>query len=123
MVEVTNDVPGKLVRIGFSGSVTLEQVRASEPRVETAVSGMQPGFRLLTDLSGLEFMDPACLSSIRNTMDLCNRRGVSRVVRVIPDPLKDIGLNILSLFHYRHNIPIVTFETLSEAMAALADGP
>jgi hypothetical protein len=41
------------------------------------------------------------------------------VVRVIPDPHKDIGLNILSLFHYRRGVRIVTCETLEEAMRAL----
>jgi hypothetical protein len=54
-------------------------------------------------------------------MDLLNKRSVSKVVRVIPDPQKDIGLNILSLFHYRRGLPIVTCETMDEAMAALAD--
>jgi hypothetical protein len=39
---------------------------------------------------------------------------------VIPDPRKDIGFNILSLFHYRHDIHIVTCETLEEAKRALA---
>jgi hypothetical protein len=42
------------------------------------------------------------------------------VVRVIPDPQKDIGLNILSLFHYRRRVRIVTCKTLAEAMKALA---
>jgi hypothetical protein len=43
------------------------------------------------------------------------------VVRVIPNPQKDIGLNILSLFHYRRRVRIVTCETLEEAMNALAE--
>ena len=41
------------------------------------------------------------------------------VVRVIPDPYKDIGLNIVSLFHYPRRVRIVTCETLEEAMRAL----
>jgi hypothetical protein len=44
---------------------------------------------------------------------------VEAVVRVIPDPQKDIGLNILSLFHYRRRVRIVTCATLGEAMKAL----
>jgi hypothetical protein len=43
------------------------------------------------------------------------------VVRVIPDPQKDIGLNILSLFHYRKRVRIVTCETLDEARKVLAN--
>ena len=53
-------------------------------------------------------------------VDLCNKQGIEMVVRVIPDPQKDIGLNILSLFHYRRRVRIVTCATLEEAMKALA---
>jgi hypothetical protein len=43
------------------------------------------------------------------------------VVRIIPDPRKDIGLSIMSVFHYRRGVRIVTCETLAEALSALAD--
>jgi hypothetical protein len=43
------------------------------------------------------------------------------VVRVIPDPHKDIGLNILSQFHYGPQIKLATFESLAEALSALMD--
>jgi hypothetical protein len=46
---------------------------------------------------------------------------VETVVRVIPDPHKDIGLNIMSLFHYRRRVRIITCETLAEALRSLAD--
>jgi len=74
---------------------------------------------MLTDLSGMASMDIACMPFIKNNMDFCNRRGISKVVRVIPDPEKDIGLNILSLFHYRRGIAIVTCANLEEAKEAL----
>ena len=53
-------------------------------------------------------------------MDMCNEKGVEMVVRLIPDPHKDIGLNIMSLFHYRRRVRLVTCETLAEAMKILA---
>jgi len=53
-------------------------------------------------------------------MDLCNKKGVETVVRVIPDPHKDIGLNIMSLFHYRRRVRVVTCQTLEEARRVLA---
>jgi hypothetical protein len=37
------------------------------------------------------------------------------VVRVIPDPRRDIGLKIMSAFHYRGDVKIVTCETLAQA--------
>jgi hypothetical protein len=57
---------------------------------------------------------------IRRIMDLCNQRGVAMVVRVIPDPQKDIGLNIMSLFHYKRQVRIVTCQNLAQAQRALA---
>jgi hypothetical protein len=45
---------------------------------------------------------------------------VELVVRVIPDPTKDIGLNILSVFHYRHRVRVVTCQTMEEAARLLA---
>ena len=63
---------------------------------------------------------PAFLPHIKVNMDLCNRKWISKVVRFIPDPEKDIGFNILSLFHYRRGIPIVTCESLKEAASILA---
>ena len=48
-------------------------------------------------------------------MDVLNKHGIKEVRRVIPDPTKDVGLNIMSLFHYRRDVKIVTYEKLEEA--------
>jgi len=37
----------------------------------------------------------------------------------MPDPHKDIGLNILSQFHYGPEIQITTFDTLADALQSL----
>ena len=52
-------------------------------------------------------------------MELYRSRGVARVVRIIPDPGKDIGLGILSIFHYPHGLQIITCENRAEALRAL----
>jgi hypothetical protein len=38
----------------------------------------------------------------------------------MPDPHKDIGLNILSQFHYGRDVTITTFETLADAVQSIA---
>jgi hypothetical protein len=38
----------------------------------------------------------------------------------MPDPHKDIGLNILSQFHYGTDVKIATFETLADALQNIA---
>jgi hypothetical protein len=83
--------------------------------VELLLADLPDGFRMLADLSGLEFMDVACADIIGKTMELMDRHGVAMVVRVIPDPAKDIGLNIISIFHYPNRPRIVTCQTMAEA--------
>ena len=120
MFEVKADKSRNLLKISFAQHVGPEEAKSSVDKVKALQAELQPGFQLLTDLSRLESMDVACAAYIKRTMDWCNKQGVSKVVRVIPDPHKDIGLSILSLFHYRRPLPIVTCETLAEAMKELA---
>lgn len=46
--------------------------------------------------------------------------GLGRVIRIIPDPDKDIGFNLLALVHYGGAIPTVTCKTPAEAETGLA---
>jgi hypothetical protein len=120
MFQVEVIRPQNLMVMRFARHVGPEEMKRHEETVQTLLKELQPHFSLLSDLSDLESMDPACLIYIRRVMDLLNKHGVSQVVRVIPDPHKDIGLNILSLFHYRRRLPIVTCQSLAEAMQTLA---
>jgi hypothetical protein len=53
-------------------------------------------------------------------MDALAEKNIASVTRVMPDPHKDIGLNILSQFHYGANVKIATFETLADAVQDIA---
>ena len=108
-----------LVTIRYTGMVDAQETARCAKECEIRVQKLRPGFRLLTDLTGLERMELACVPSIKRIMDLCDEAGVELVVRVIPDPHKDIGLSILSLFHYRKRVRIVTCETREEAQKVL----
>jgi hypothetical protein len=71
-------------------------------------------------------MDSAAAPHIAKIMDALAEKEVASVTRVMPDPHKDIGLNILSQFHYGPQVQIATFETLADALqniAAKADSP
>ncbi len=52
-------------------------------------------------------------------MELFDRHGLKQVVRVIPDPSKDIGFNILARFHYHNNPRITNCATMIEAVRLL----
>jgi hypothetical protein len=120
MIEASVDVPGNLLRVCYQGRIGAEETGRWLPQIASMIEQMQSGFRMLSDLSGLEMMDLACVPHIERVMDLCDCRGITMVVRIIPDPHKDIGLNILSVFHFRRGVRIVTCETMEEAIAVLA---
>jgi hypothetical protein len=105
------------------GHVGPEESERGAEQIRVLLGEMQKGFRLLTDLSALETMDLGCVPYIETVMDMCDDRGIGFVVRVIPDPSKDIGLNIMSLFHYRRGVRIVNCQNLEQAERALAEAP
>ena len=119
MFQAEADKSANLLKLSFSQHVDLDEAKRCFERVQTLLADMQPGFRLLTDLSDLELMDVACARYVGRIMDFCNAKGIAQVVRVIPDPRKDIGLKIISLFHYRRDVRAVTCENLEEAKKAL----
>ena len=66
-------------------------------------------------------MEPAAAIHIAEIMDALAEKKVAMVVRVIPDHHKDIGLNILSQFHYGPKIKLATFESLAAALSMLME--
>lgn len=119
MVQADINKSKNLLIVRHSGHVTEQQTAACVGELERLAVELSPGFQLLTDLSKLETMDLGCVPHIKSLMDICNRKGVETVIRVIPDPKKDIGLNIMSLFHYGPKVHIATCKTLAEAMKLL----
>jgi hypothetical protein len=119
VIEVQSDKSAGLLKITFSEKVTARDAEQMMSKAFAALDDLQPGFRLLADLSTLESMDVACAPFIGKVMDRCNDRGIKKVIRVIPDPSKDIGLKIMSAFHYDRHVRILTFDSLAEAQEAL----
>ena len=114
------DQTKQLLQLRFSGSVGLEEAQACLKEVRELVAEIRPGFMLLTDLSELERMELSCEPLIDEVMEILNRKGIQKVVRVIPDPRKDIGFGIMSLFHYGHQVRVITCASMSEAEPHLA---
>jgi hypothetical protein len=111
--------PQRLICLCYIDQVTPEQLIRARPDVLAMLAEMEPGFRLLGDLSRLTSMDVGCLEQIGGMMEVLDRAGVGMIVRVIPDATKDIGLNILTIFHYHHRPNIVTCQSMIEAARAL----
>ena len=119
MFLATVSKPKQLLYLHFIQHVGVEELERGLADVETLLNDLTSGFRLLTDLRGLDSMDVDCARVIGKVMERCEQKGVGLVVRVIPDPTKDIGMNILSLFHYRHHPRTVTCDNMVEAAERL----
>src|SRR5436190_10771757 len=120
MVKVELDQSRNLFIIRYSDHVGPEQTERALVDVRLTLDKVGRGFRLLADLFHLQSMDVLCAPHIENAMDLFNGKGVSEIIRIIPDPRRDIGLQIMSYFHYSGDVRIVTCESMDEAMNLLA---
>jgi hypothetical protein len=121
MFTIEFDQPRNLLVIRYSDHVSPVETERALEEIGLALDKVERGFRLLADLTELRSMDVLCAPHIESAMDLCNGKGVSDVVRIIPDPRKDIGMQIMSHFHYGGNVRIVTCESVGEAMDLLRD--
>jgi anti-anti-sigma regulatory factor len=110
----------RLVKITWSGKVDSDEMRRCAEEIGVTASKIRPGFRVLVDMTDLQSMDSAGAPYIGSIMDLCVIKQVEHVVRVIPDPHKDIGLNIMSYFRYGSKIRVTICENLADAMRRLA---
>ena len=105
--------------MSYNQRVRVEELKRGREDVKALLADLPPGFRLLVDLSQLEKMDLDCMKEIGRTMEWIDKAGVEMVVRVMPDPGKDIGFNILAIFHYPRHPRIVTCKTMTEAARLL----
>jgi hypothetical protein len=120
MYAVELDRSKRLLVISAAQKVTAEEAKMAAQHIRELLRDITPGFRVLADFRWLESMDPAAAPHIADMMDALAEKEVASVTRVIPDPHKDIGLNILSQFHYGPDVTITTFETLADAIQSIA---
>jgi hypothetical protein len=116
---VHGDATRNLIEVRYRGRVTAVEAKAVSAVVMDLLPQMRQGFTFLADLSNLESMELDCAPYITKIMDVCNVAGIGTVVRIIPDPRKDIGFNILSIIHYRRGVHVLTFQNSAEAERAL----
>jgi anti-anti-sigma regulatory factor len=119
MYSVEADKSKRLVVISTVGRVTKEEAKQAAQRVRDILKDFAAGFRVLADFRWLESMDTAAARHVAEIMDTLTEKQVALVIRVMPDPHKDIGLNILSQFHYDPEIQITTFDTMADALQSL----
>jgi hypothetical protein len=119
MIICTADKAGRLLTISYSRHVGTGDMRRCLETVHGLMHQLKPGFLLLSDLSHLDSMDAECAHELGMLMDLTHAGGVSAVLRVMPDPSKDIGFNIVSRFHHPPPVRTETHSNLADAIQSL----
>lgn len=119
MIDVQVNAETQLITLSYSQRVEVEDMEQGVQEIRAALELMKPGFRLFNDLTTLNSMDPRCSEQVIEIMKACNDKKIGTVVRVIPDPTKDIGFNIMSRFHYSPEVKLRIYETLEDAVRSL----
>jgi anti-anti-sigma regulatory factor len=119
MYAVELDRSKRLLVISAAQKVTAEEAKMAARGIREVLQDVAPGLHVLADFRGLQSMDSAAAPHIAKMMDALAEKEVASVTRVMPDPHKDIGLNILSQFHYGPDVTITTFDTLADAVQSI----
>jgi hypothetical protein len=119
MISCSADESGQILTISYGRRVGLAEIGKALDDLRGLVPRMKPGFTLFSDLTHLEAMDPDCAADLGEAMTLLSDAGMANVVRLIPDPTKDIGFNIISAFHFHQPVKVHTRENLGEALRCL----
>lgn len=120
MYAVELDQSKRLLVISAVQKVTAEEANLAAQQIRERLRDVAPGLHVLADFRWLKSMDTSAARHIAEIMDVLAEKAVASVTRVMPDPHKDIGLNILSQFHYGPDVTITTFETLADAIQSIA---
>ena len=120
MFLVTSNKSRRLLYVSYIGKVDVAELQRGSLDVRALLADLPAGFKLLVELDRLESMDINCIEELGKMMELLDERGLEQVVRVIPDPSKDIGFNILARFHYKNNPRMTNCETMIQAAKLLS---
>ncbi len=121
MIEIYAEPARQVLTFKFSGQVSAEEMQAKVDVLRRELARLESGFVAFTDLTGLERMENEATDQIAAYMDLCTAKGVGRIVRLIPKPERDIGFELLSVFHHDKGIRTITCSDVEDARRALED--
>ena len=110
----------RLLHLSYIGRVSVDDLQHGSKELVVLLAELPAGLRVLVDLERLESMDTGCAKVLGRIMEVIEQHGMELVVRVIPDPTKDIGFNIISRFHYRSSPRTITCKNMMEAAKLLA---
>lgn len=103
------------LHITLAGAFSESDAKALHSELEERLAELKSDFHVLCDLSSLEDFEKTARPHYRAVMDLCSHSGARKVIRIIPDPLNNFGVTIMSNIHYDSTVPIINCKSLKEA--------
>src|SRR5437773_3229947 len=119
MIKVSYNQEHNTVIIEFQGNIDATQAEQFFFDIEKVLPKHGKGFKLLTDFSSVDTMELEVQRAIKKAMEFFNARGVSEILRVIPDPAMEIGFNAMSASRYSKEVKVHTLRSRQEARAHL----
>ena len=119
MYLLTINKPKNLILFSLIGSVQTKELHQARSEAAQLLDGLSPGFTFVTDFTNVESLSSDVAPEIGLLMELSEKREVGLVIRVVPDSSKDIGMNILTTFHYHQPPRVITCQSMLEAAEAL----
>ena len=123
MILCNVDESGEVLTMSYGQHVSAEDMKRCLGTVRDLMDQLKSGFFFVTDLSNLESMEASCAPDLGAIMELCSAKGISAVLRVVPDPGKDIGFDLISQFHCNPPVKTVIHESLAGAIKSLIKVP
>lgn len=119
MIKVSYDGEHNTAIVEFQGNIDATQAEQFFLDVEKVLPKHAKGFKLLADFSSVETMELEVQRAIKKAMEFFNERGVTEILRVIPDPALEIGFNAMSASRYSKEVKVHTLRSRQEAQAHL----
>ena len=115
MFSLKIDDKGDKLNIIYGDHFDKKQAEQFYAELERLAPKINKGAVVIADMSALEKMDLEASVIIEKVMDLLSARAISKVIRIVPDESRDIGLSIIGFFHYSHGVIMHTFKSQQEA--------
>jgi len=119
MLIATSNKANRLLLLTYVGHIQLEEVARLRGDIKTLMDELTPHVRVLADFTHYESMDVEGVMEMGRMMEMVGQIGTALVVRVIPDPHREPGLNILTVFHYKQRSQVITCRNFAEAAKVL----
>src|SRR5258708_12071932 len=90
-ISCSADESGHILSLSYSGHIRPAEMKKALQSVQALAPRLKPGFVLLSDLTNLDSMEPACPADLGAIAEQLRSYAIASVIRVIPHPPQTIA--------------------------------